>query len=169
MRDLHAQELIIFAAVANKIIGPLYHANVGPHETYVRPIFNEYMRAGLPIPDMIWLQNIPNETAQWIAKRLQGEFKYAVSPPEWIHEPYWLFGKDNKPMKFVAQFKEPRNEISNEGIVYVFSALEEGTLHGYTSRYLTFRLIKQEFGSETIIHLNSHLEGEVGKSASKAD
>jgi hypothetical protein len=158
MKEHNQQNLIIFATVADKVCNSLYRANVGAHDTHVTKILNEYLQQDLPAPELNWIENPPDETINWIKNRFKNEFQFCVTPPEWIHKPSWIFTKEGNPMKFVAQFKEPKNEISKDGIVYVFSGLEEGVLHNFKSLYLTYRLIKQEFSSDSIILINSHLK-----------
>lgn len=72
----------------------------------------------------------PKDLVAWLRGKLQGEFRYVASPPEWVHEePSWAF-HNGKPMIFIAQVDLPKNSVTERltwnSVVYLFGARTPG-------------------------------------------
>lgn len=84
--------------------------------TYLDLLFEEWKKTGGASVDV----------SNWLLKRLEGAFKSASTPPDWIEEDFtWPF-LDNKPMIFLIQFSHPKSgplaeELSAGETVYLFA------------------------------------------------
>src|ERR1700754_110728 len=119
-----SNEYIIFSSAISSFAIKKYRAGIGHEEAqpFVRSIFENYKDAGLPVPNVSWIDLIPASVVKWMGSVLDGKFVYASAPPTWVGEATWRF-IGSCPMVFVGQVEAENSDddvLSAGDVFYIF-------------------------------------------------